>query len=505
MRGGEADWPARDGRQEGREGWTQKRLGAGGMKTSSMRLPTSGLPMTSDGCGLPCCAASSTLQVEPKSCGLSHAAILAATWMYGALSDSHASVWCIANVLQGALMLADPLLWPSSPALGMAGAGTGASPQEEDERAPPSSSPAPNALGGGGGMGKVVAASSTPSKAPKRRHNLYNKKLVPEGLDAIVIGSGIGGLSFASLMAKAGKKVLVLEKHYRPGGCTHAFTEVGDNAFDSGIHYVGGGPIMRGLLDHVVGEEAVVLAQMGSEDNGFLYDKCSSSPFLLPQLPMESHPNDRRPPFSSTNTVFSYLHSSLRPFTVSFASKRLMLHGRWEGGRGKGRVGRLQSTLSRFTSTKTVSSCQSPTSSRFDLGGGPDNMIEFKAGRNALVQELVARYPHEEKGIRSYMRAVEFDASLGTNALMASKFVPPRMPFHKQISRWLAGLSWTLGRRTAKEVVEEHVKDPELRALLSGGQLIDWNLSPDKVPRYPPDSYESLLTSCPRARLSLLL
>lgn len=61
---------------------------------------------------------------------------------------------------------------------------------------------------------------------------------VPKDLDAIVIGSGIGGLSTASIMAKAGKKVLVLEQHDQAGGCCHTFIDKGYE-FDVGIHYIG--------------------------------------------------------------------------------------------------------------------------------------------------------------------------------------------------------------------------------------------------------------------------
>ncbi|CAL9692988.1 unnamed protein product [Knipowitschia caucasica] len=61
---------------------------------------------------------------------------------------------------------------------------------------------------------------------------------VPEDLDAVVIGSGIGGLGIAVLLAKVGKKVLVLEQHDRAGGCCHTFTEKGFE-FDVGIHYIG--------------------------------------------------------------------------------------------------------------------------------------------------------------------------------------------------------------------------------------------------------------------------
>uniref|UniRef100_A0A4W3HGQ7 Retinol saturase, tandem duplicate 2 n=1 Tax=Callorhinchus milii TaxID=7868 RepID=A0A4W3HGQ7_CALMI len=61
---------------------------------------------------------------------------------------------------------------------------------------------------------------------------------VPENLDAIVIGSGIGGLGAAAILAKAGKRVLVLEQHDQAGGCCHTFIEKGFE-FDIGIHYIG--------------------------------------------------------------------------------------------------------------------------------------------------------------------------------------------------------------------------------------------------------------------------
>jgi len=51
--------------------------------------------------------------------------------------------------------------------------------------------------------------------------------------DAIVIGSGMGSLSAASLMAKEGLKVLILEQNYLPGGCTSSYWRKGF-VFESG-------------------------------------------------------------------------------------------------------------------------------------------------------------------------------------------------------------------------------------------------------------------------------
>lgn len=56
--------------------------------------------------------------------------------------------------------------------------------------------------------------------------------------DAVVIGSGAGGLSAAALLALDGKRVLVLERHAVPGGCLQVFKRKGFE-WDVGLHYVG--------------------------------------------------------------------------------------------------------------------------------------------------------------------------------------------------------------------------------------------------------------------------
>jgi all-trans-retinol 13,14-reductase len=58
--------------------------------------------------------------------------------------------------------------------------------------------------------------------------------------DAIVIGSGMGALTFASIMGKLRKwRVLVLERHFKIGGFTHTFSRPGGWTWDVGVHYVG--------------------------------------------------------------------------------------------------------------------------------------------------------------------------------------------------------------------------------------------------------------------------
>ncbi len=57
--------------------------------------------------------------------------------------------------------------------------------------------------------------------------------------DVVVIGSGLGGLMCAVILAKEGMKVCVLEQDKQIGGCLQTFS-LKKTVFDSCVHYIGG-------------------------------------------------------------------------------------------------------------------------------------------------------------------------------------------------------------------------------------------------------------------------
>jgi len=67
--------------------------------------------------------------------------------------------------------------------------------------------------------------------------------------DALIIGSGIGGLCCGAFLAKAGMRVLVLEQHSKIGGYAHGFRRR-NFSFESGIHSI---PMAdEGFIMHVL-------------------------------------------------------------------------------------------------------------------------------------------------------------------------------------------------------------------------------------------------------------
>lgn len=97
----------------------------------------------------------------------------------------------------------------------------------------------------------------------------FTPEKVPRNLDVIIIGSGMSGLTCAAVLARMGRRVLVLEQHYVAGGGTHMFQLKGGLRFDSGLHYLV--PWSGWLMWLAVGGDRMPLRfeRMGEKDGTF--------------------------------------------------------------------------------------------------------------------------------------------------------------------------------------------------------------------------------------------
>jgi len=112
-----------------------------------------------------------------------------------------------------------------------------------------------------------------PAKLPKRELYMrdgFTLKKVPEELDYIVIGSGIGGLASAAMLSRLGYKVLVLEQHDRAGGCMHVFDDKGFE-FDTGVHYIGRMRKYEERINSII-KGKLKWNQLGAKDDHYTYD-----------------------------------------------------------------------------------------------------------------------------------------------------------------------------------------------------------------------------------------
>ena len=66
----------------------------------------------------------------------------------------------------------------------------------------------------------------------------YRAGRLAPAYDAVVVGSGMGGLTTAALLSDLGQRVCVLEQHYTAGGYTHSYERNGYE-WDVGVHYIG--------------------------------------------------------------------------------------------------------------------------------------------------------------------------------------------------------------------------------------------------------------------------
>lgn len=86
--------------------------------------------------------------------------------------------------------------------------------------------------------------------------------------DYLIVGSGLSALVFAALMAKAGKKIHIIEAHEFPGGFGHTFTMGKYYKFNAQLHYVWGcgeGQTVNRILKHLKLDQKVTFEQYDPE------------------------------------------------------------------------------------------------------------------------------------------------------------------------------------------------------------------------------------------------
>lgn len=101
--------------------------------------------------------------------------------------------------------------------------------------------------------------------------------------DIVIVGSGLGGLVSAVILAKEGYSVCVLEKNQQFGGNLQTFAR-NKSIFDTGVHYIGSlSPgenlyqyfnylgIMEGLVLKKMDEEAFDVISFDDDDNSYPY------------------------------------------------------------------------------------------------------------------------------------------------------------------------------------------------------------------------------------------
>ena len=76
-------------------------------------------------------------------------------------------------------------------------------------------------------MVTVAEKGTFADRHPLKGERFWSRDSPNRTWDAVIVGSGMGGLTTAAMLAELGKRVLVLEQHYVPGGFTSCLQSQG--------------------------------------------------------------------------------------------------------------------------------------------------------------------------------------------------------------------------------------------------------------------------------------
>ncbi len=148
--------------------------------------------------------------------------------------------------------------------------------------------------------------------------------MAQNNFDLIIIGSGMGALSAASILAQMNKKrVLVIERHFEIGGFTHSFRRKG-YSWDVGLHYVGDmleGAMMRRFLDYVTNDK-LKWEKMPENFEKFVYPdfvfEVPSNPVSYRERLIAAFPNERLAIERYFKDIRAASHWHVREFMTRF-------------------------------------------------------------------------------------------------------------------------------------------------------------------------------------------
>ena len=149
--------------------------------------------------------------------------------------------------------------------------------------------------------------------------------------DAIIIGSGIGGLTAGSILSKLNKKkVLILEKHFEIGGLTHIFSR-GRYKWEVGVHYVGRmnkDMIQRIIFDYITDKRIKWLSIVNPFER-FMYKDfsfgVSASAKKFKKDLIERFPSDKKQLLHYLRDINSVSNWFVRHYLAGFLPKPLSL------------------------------------------------------------------------------------------------------------------------------------------------------------------------------------
>ncbi len=130
---------------------------------------------------------------------------------------------------------------------------------------------------------------------------------------AIVVGSGIGGLSTAILLREAGLDVTVVEKNPAPGGLTRGYFRKGIEC-EVGVHYLGAlgeGQVLRRLFELLGVADAIPVERMGRNGvvDRYLFDDFT---FDMPEG-LDAYEENLRAAFPAEGSAIAGFMARLRP------------------------------------------------------------------------------------------------------------------------------------------------------------------------------------------------